>query len=250
MSGGSWLRRAFVLGALVSIAFSALVVYAPNVLPPPVASAVREATRVDPQTALVFVGAAVGVVGLVSLWVWRAGSQSERLASRTTEEPERDARIAGEELTAAFEQRRAKTSRDVGATRDDGPLSDALREVLVEAYVHERGGREAAANYVDEGGWTTDRYAAAFVTAGDAIDYPLYFRLFAWLYPGEAYEYRANRALRAVEDACETSFLDYEAPERATGWRARLRSLRPAGGEDRSTGPLQGDGRSPGKRGD
>lgn len=249
MSGrsGSWTRRLLVLAAFVSVAGSAALVYATEVLPPPVVRTVNEVTRTDPQTALLFVGAAVGIIGLLSLWVWRAESRSEQLADRDTEEPDREAAIAGKDLTEAFERRR--TGADVSAVRDDGPLSGALHDVLIDIYTRERGNREVAEQYIEEGNWTADRYAAAFVTTSDAIDYPLYFRLFAWLYPGEAYEYRAKRALREVETVCETELSGYEAPDRSTGWRGRLRSVSRNGGDDEPDHAGRSDSRSIGGNG-
>lgn len=227
---GSRFRLLVALLSVLSIVFSSVLVYSPGVLPAVVVRTVREATRVDPQTALLFVGSAAGIVGLLSLWIWRADGGSERLADSTAEDPNRDATIAGAGMTEAFERR--QTGTDVSTARDDGPLADALHDVLVETYTHERGDREDASRYVDEGRWTADRYAAAFVTTGTTVDYPLYFRLLAWLYPGEAYEHRAKRALREVEAACEAELPSYEAPDRSAGWRVRLWSaIRREGGD-------------------
>jgi hypothetical protein len=230
---GSRVRRLLVLLAVLLAAFSATLVYVPERIPPAVLRTVREATSVDARTVLPFVGAAIAVVGLLSLWVWRAESRSERLADRDSENADREAVIAGQSLTAVFDQRRTGTG--VNAVRDDGPLTNRLRDVLVDVYTHTRGGKAAAERHVDEGRWTTDRYAAAFVTADDTPDYPIYFRLFAWLYPGKAYEYRATRALGEVEAVCETELLRYEAPDRSEGWREQLWSVGANDGTDRST---------------
>lgn len=249
MSGrsGSWVRRLLVLTAFVLIAGPATLVYATDLLPPPVVQTLNEFTRTDPQTALLFTGAAVGIIGLLSLWVWRAESRSEQLADRDTEEPDRGGAIAGEYLTEAFERRR--TGAGVSAVRDDGPLSEALHDVLIDVCTHKRGTCEAAEQYIEEGDWTADRYAAAFVTTSDAINYPLYFRLFAWLYPGEAYEYRAKRALREVETVCEMELSGYEAPDRSTGWRGRLHSVYRNKGDDESAHADRSDSRSIGSNG-
>lgn len=249
MSGRSrsWVRRLLVLTALVLIAGPATLVYATELLPPPVVQTLNEVTQTDPQTALLFTGAAVGVLGLLSLWVWQAESRSEQLADRDTEEPDREAAIAREYLTKTFERRRTGTY--VSAVRDDGSLSKALRGVLIEVYTHKRGTCEAAEQYIENGDWTADRYAAAFVTTSDTIDYPLYFRLFAWLYPGEAYEYRAKRALREVETVCEMELSGYEAPDRSTGWRGRLHSVYKHRGDAQPAHADRSDSRSIGSNG-
>lgn len=220
---GSRFRRQVALLALLLIVFSAILVYVPGVLPANLVQTVQEVTRVDPQTTLLFVGAAAGIIGLLTLWVWRVDGQSERLADTAAEVPDRDMTLAGTDLTEAF--KRQKTGTGVSTAHDDGPLADALHDVLVETYNYELGDRENAKRYVDEGCWTTDRYAVAFVTAETSVDYPFYFRLLAWLYPGEAYKYRAKRALREVEATCEAELPNYEAPDRDAGWRVRLLSL-------------------------
>ena len=228
MSGqsGSPLRRLLVFLAVLLAAFSAALVYVPERIPSPLLWTVRETSNVDTQTTLLFVGAAVAVVGLLSLWVWRAEGRSERLADRRTEKPDREAAIVGRNLTEAVDRRPTAASGD--ATREDGPLADRLNDVLVEVYTHTHDERPAAERHVEEGNWTTDRYAAAFVSRRETLDYPGYFRLFAWLYPEVAYGYRAKRALRAVETACETELPRYEAPGRSTGWHEQLWSvLRP-----------------------
>lgn len=221
---GSRVSRALLggLGPLL-VAFAVAFVYVPTVVPPAIRQSARQfVAGTDVRRLLLLVGAAIAVYGLLSSWLSRAPERSEWLADRSPELPEQSVTVSGAEVTAAFHERRDDGS---GSTDDDGPLKEALRDTLVAVYARERGDEDAATRYVDGGHWTDDRYACAFVTATDAVDYPLYHRLFAWLYPGRAYEYRVRRALRAVESVCARHAVDFEPPDREMTARGRLGAL-------------------------
>ncbi len=220
---GSSVSRALLGGlAVLLVVFAVAFVYVPTVVPPAVRqSARRFVAGTDVRRLLLLVGAVIAIYGLFSSWLSRAPERSEWLADRSPEVPEQSVTVSGAEVTAAFRER----CDDGSGSTDDDLLKEALRDTLVTVYARERGDEGAATRYVDGGHWTDDRYACAFVTATDAVDYPLYHRLLAWLYPGRAYAYRARRALRAVESVCARHAVDFEPPDRELTARGRLEAL-------------------------
>jgi len=213
-------RRVAIGFALGGVAFAVWEGYAPGTLPP----ALRRplvALGVDRGIALAFVGAVAGVLGLLYAWVTEPDAEAP-MAGAASDGPERTVSVAGSDLSTQYE----RGVEMGGVNSETDPLRRRLRAVVVESHRHAQGGREAAAAYVDRGEWTDDRYAAAFLTTTAAIDYPWYHRLYAWLYPGRAYERRVTRALAAVEAACAERLSGYEAPARDT--ERRLHALRSA----------------------
>jgi hypothetical protein len=126
--------------------------------------------------------------------------------------------IAGTDLSTHYE--RAIEDGPGDAARD--PIRRRLREVVVASV-----GGDDAALAVDRGTWTDDRYAAAFLSTTADVDYPWYHRLYAWLYPGRAYDRRVRRTLAAAEGLCAVRLSGYEAPD-ASSPRSRLQVLRAA----------------------
>jgi hypothetical protein len=214
----------------VAVGFAAWYGYAPALLPAAVRAPLRTASAaVGTRLALTVVGAAAGVLGLLYAWVTRGDTPPTRTAP-PDEEGERDAAVAGRELSARHERTVAAGGPDAP---DDAPAWRRLRAVVVAAHRDGAGGETAEA-YVDRGAWTADRYAAAFLSTTAEVDYPWYHRLYAWLYPERAHERRVERALRAVERACADGLSGYDAPDASgprAGWLGRLRRLRRRLGE-------------------
>ncbi len=200
--------------------FAASYGYAPELVPASIRRGVGTVTeRLEPGLALLIVGAVTGVLGLLYAWVNRRDDAAP-LPAHEDDGLGRHPAVAGQDLTAHYERTVAGEDSGTGTT----PLRDRLRDVVIGTYRHERGGDGAAA-VVDEGTWTDDRYAAAFLSTTAAVDYPWYHRLYAWLYPERAYERRVTRALRAVERTCGERVTGYEPPARPTdGWWRRLRA--------------------------
>ena len=214
-------RRRLAVGlALAGVGFAASYGYAPVLVPASIRRGVETvAGRLDPGLALLVVGGATGVLGLLYAWV-NQRNDATPLPAREGDGPGRHAAVAGRDLTAHYE--RTVAGEDSGTGID--PLRDRLRGVVVDAYRDERGA-EGASTVVEQGTWTGDRYAAAFLSTTAAVDYPWYHRLYAWLYPERAFERRVGRTLRAVERTCGERVTGYEPPDRPTGgWRRRLRA--------------------------
>lgn len=213
-------RRTAVGVALGGVAFAAWYGFAPSTVPVGIRGPL-DALGVDRGLALAFAGAVAGVLGLLYAWLSEPDAETP-IGGGSSDGPSRPVAVAGTDLSAGHE--RTVERGDFDEATD--PLRRRLREVVVESHRHAQGGRDDAAAYVDAGEWTDDRYAAAFLTTSPAVDYPWYHRLYAWLYPGRAYERRVERTLAAVESACEERLSGYEAPPSSPG--GRLRALRRA----------------------
>jgi len=211
----TWRRTAVGL-ALAGLGFAIWYGYAPELLPASVRRGAG-ALGVDRGLALAVAGAVAGVIGLLYSWLTRPDATAP-MSEQAGDQPTRSAAVAGTDLSAYYEQ-----SVENGAP--DDPNRDPIRRRLREVVVASVGdGRDDAAAAVDRGAWTDDRYAAAFLTRTAAVDYPWYHRLYAWLYPGRAYERRVSRALAAVERTCAERLSGYEAPPEPSP-EGRLRAL-------------------------
>jgi len=212
----TWRRTAVGL-ALAGIGFAVWYGYAPETFPASIRDGLG-ALGSEPGLALAFAGAVAGVIGLLYSWLTERDT-TPPLSARADDDPGRPATVAGVDLSTYYERAVEGEGAD-DAARD--PIRRRLRGVVVESAA-----AEDAAARVDRGEWTEDRYAAAFLSTTADVDYPWYHRLYAWLYPGRAYERRVRRTLDAVERACAGRLSGYEPPPSASP-KGRLRALRTA----------------------
>jgi len=227
MNRGRLVRSLLLLVVTGTIlGFAVVVGYRPELLPPSVATPLDKLTTiVDVRTAILVAGGLLACIGLLASWAWRTNDRTAVLSEVAVESPDREVAVTGAALTREFE-----SARD-GQYRSEGEIEDSLRATLVDLYGREFDDSERAASYVDDGEWTDDRVAAATLTATDAVDFPLLYRLYAWLYPDHAYSYRTQRTLRAVEDTCAAALTGYSPPERSRGRLGQLRALFESGGD-------------------
>ena len=214
MSRLTWRRGAVGL-ALAGVGFAVWYGYAPATFPAPIRDGLG-ALDTDPGLALAFAGAVAGVIGLLYSWLTEpdaAAPLSERPAGESGRRPS----VAGTDLSTRYEQ----SVEDGGPDAAADPIRRRLRAVVVESVA-----ADDPEGYVDRGSWTDDRYAAAFLSTTADVDYPWYHRLYAWLYPGRAYERRVSRALAAVERTCADRLSGYEPPPSSP--RGRLHAIRAA----------------------
>lgn len=221
---GRRLRVLLVAAAVVTLGGASLLAYRPAVIPAPVTEFTRTiAANIDVRQTVLLAGGAVGLYAFVSSWLRRAPRQSEGFVDHEPERPARDVEIVGSDLDAVFARRR--TASSVAAIREEGPIHEQLRTVLLESLERDVGERDRAQDIVDAGEWTDDRYAAVFLSTADTIDYPLYHRLYAWLYPGPAFAKRVNRTLRAIEARYSEWYSSYEPPTHENTRRERLQRI-------------------------
>ena len=229
MNRGRLLRTLLVLvvtGAVLG--FAVVVGYRPELLPPSVATQLDRLTRVfDVRTTILAAGGLLACFGLLALWVWRTTDRTAVLADVSAETPDREVAVTGGPLTSEFEYKRE------GRPVAEQSIEEALRTALVDHYSHEFTNRERAASHVDDGEWTDNRVAAATLTATGAADFPLIYRLYAWLYPGHAYSYRIQHTLGVVEETLAAELTGFSPPDRTRGRLGRLRALFDLGGEQR-----------------
>lgn len=215
-----------VTGAILG--FAVVVGYRPELLPPSVATQLDRLTEVfDVRTTILGAGGLLACLGLLASWVWRTTDRTAALADMAVETPDREVNVTGGPLTSEFEYKRE------GRPVAEQSIEEALRTALVDHYNHEFADRKRAANYVDNGEWTDDRVAAATLTATGGADFPITYRLYAWLYPGHAYSYRIQHTLGVVEDTCASELTQFSPPDRTQGQLGRLRALFDSGGEQR-----------------
>lgn len=208
-------RRVVALLGVAALAGAGLVAYRTTVLPPPITRQLETViASLDERLLILAIALLLGLYGYLTPWASRRRETDDPLAEREWEVAERTAPVAGAELTATIERRAAS---DVPFDELGDPIDGRLRDHLVTVFALELGDRAAAAEHVDAGDWTADPIAAAYVSDERAVDYPWYDRLYAWLYPGRAYQRRVSRALTAVERASAGRLSTYDAPD--TRWR-------------------------------
>ena len=209
-----------VLGVGPTLGFALVVGYEPELLPAAVSTGVDQLTGVvGMRTAILAAGGLLACLGLLGLWTWRTTDRTAVLSRLSPERPDREVAVTGGPLTAEFETRRA------GQYHPEQSLEPSLRAALADLYGREFDDSDRAESYVDDGEWTDDRVAAATLTATESVDFPLVYRLYAWLYPDHAYSYRIQRTLRAVEEACGAELTAYAPPDRNGGRLGQLRAL-------------------------
>lgn len=165
-------RRRLLAGiGVVALASAAVLVFAPGLFPVP---------RAQFQPFLDLVTENVGLAGLAGLAATIAIVQG-LWSSTTPASPPPFAAADREETPAAqvvgtdFDERLAATGR-VGTrtTEAEATIRDDLRRVAIDAYRDATGADwETAARAVEDGSWTDDPAAAAFVGGPDAPAVPL-----------------------------------------------------------------------------
>lgn len=207
--------------AIVAMGFAATVTYTPELLPPNIRLRLQTVTeRVDSQTFLILLGVMVALGGVIGLWLWRTRGLGTTFFDKDIEESNRDVPVAGSEL-------KDSSGWETKEHADLSPKSvrESLRDVLFEVYREDFDGQADVETYLNRGEWTTDRYAAAFISTSQAIDYPVHHRIIAWLYPNRAREIRVKRALRAVESVADGRFSLYEKTTHQPTGMGRLKAI-------------------------
>ena len=206
-------------GISVTLGFAVVIGYRPELLPPAVTRPVEDIlASVGQRVTILATGGLLALIGLAAAWAWGSPGATGPFAEEAVGEPSRDVEVTGAKMTERYEQQGA------AAEPFGDPIPASLRDTLVRLY---RGDLDAgdAESYVDAGEWTTDRVAAATLTETNAVSFPLWYRLYNWLYPDHAYRYRIRRTVRAVEATCAAELTHFSPPDRAGGRLQRLRTL-------------------------
>lgn len=219
MNPRRWLsfRGLLAVLAVVAIGIGAVAAFRAPLLPTAVRQAIAGFPVLDERATMALaVGGVLLSYALVTKWMKVEPDRSDWLSDYRREEPERQAAVAGQTLMDAFD------ARVRGDPQSPEPVRARLRDLLIAVHAREVGSLEAAEAHVDAGRWTTDRYAGAFLSATGEVDFPWYHRLYAWLYPGRAYEHRVDRTLTAVERVCDERLVSYARPADREGDRPSL----------------------------
>ncbi|MFB6163789.1 MAG: hypothetical protein ABEJ31_01375 [Haloarculaceae archaeon] len=218
-------RRSLVLGAALALAGAALVALAPDLLPVPRSALTEPVTALTDAVGLMGLAVLAGAVAVIQgLW-----------SSSTPMAPPALPVGAGDRASAApdpavvggdFDAQLARTG-DVAARsgRDEAEIREHLRRLATDAY--QQGYRcdwETAARAVEEGRWTDDPCAAAFVGGADAPEVPLRMWLRAMLNEDGAFHEQTTRtiaAIAALREAAPIARNEGREPEIArprSGW--------------------------------
>ncbi len=166
------------------------------------------------MVALLMVGA-----GLIIL---RQTSQTEtdptRLVTTATppEDPQKPPRLVGEQfIQAVADALRDVRLKDVPYSQTDP--QQTLYEAVHSAVELTTHSDTSATEALEEGTWTADPVAAAFLS--ETIEYPVGFSLLRWAKPGYSYQTAIGRTCKALDAVLTGTQTD--SPPR--GWLAQLR---------------------------
>jgi len=208
---------ALVGSVSLTVGFALLIGYRPSALPASVTEPLTQGTEtLGDRRIVLLTGGLLALIGLVGFGLWNGRDTDTKLDTTSVETPTRDVSITGERLTTAFEQTAHAHSAET-------PIEDALRQTLIALYTQDKQ-KQDAIRYVDRGDWTTDAVAAATLTTTNAADFPLWYRLYEWLYPTHAYEYRMQRTVRVVETHCAEATTGFSPAANQQSWIDTLRS--------------------------
>ena len=207
---------ALVGSVSLTVGFALLIGYRPSALPTSVTEPLTQGTEtLGDRRIVLLTGGLLALIGLVGFGIWNGRDADTGLDTMSVETPTRDVSITGERLTTAFEQTAHAHSAET-------PIEDALRQTLIALYTQDKQ-KQDAVRYVDGGDWTTDAVAAATLTTTNAADFPLWYRLYEWLYPTHAYGYRIRRTLRVVETQCAEATTGFAPVTTQQSWIDKLR---------------------------
>lgn len=209
--------------AIAAMGFAVTVTYTPELLPPDIRVRLQTVTeQIDDPTFLLVLGVMGTLGGIIGLWIWRSKGLKSKFFDPEGEESNRDVPVAGYDIAVEVGEE-DWTESVAGPTPKS--VKDSLRDVLLEVYRPDFDGQSAVEVYLDRGEWTNDRYAAAFLSMSQDIDYPLHHRISAWLYPERARDIRVRRSLRAVESVADERFSLYERLDHQPSGIERVKAL-------------------------
>lgn len=212
MIGRGLSRREVVwLLGVILLAGGLVVTFAPGVLP----VGVREFAESVESSVEPWVGVLVLSVVVFLYAVARFIGSRPDAVERLVDDDDASASVPDFEDAVSFDPERPGREFDYEIARtvrllDRDPNADAwrasgIREDLRSAVVAVHGDRERAAveAAIEDGSWTDDRVAAAFLGGERAPDVAIWRRLYAWFYPARAFENRVEHVVDAIERAAD-----------------------------------------------
>jgi len=192
-------RRARLGGAALLWGLTFALVVDASVLQSPVASAV---SGIGGWVLLVIGG---GLAALAAGWRWWATRSYDTTSpADTTPTDQLPEAIAGESPAPLIgEGFDAALTAALSDPRRIEPIRADLRQLAIDALTQDGVTAADAEEAVDEGTWTEDPRAAAFLGAG--IDRPLELRLRDWLQADHSTTRQVRHTLAAIEEVLETA---------------------------------------------
>lgn len=192
---------------LVAVGVAALAAGTAFAVAPGVAAETGVASAVAAVGNAYFLVAGVGLLAL--LWAVARGTDWAIYGARQATMPDAESFVAvptpGGEFDEAVAELGGERERAARPVDHREKIRERLRRDAVDALVvHEGYDRQRAREAVDAGTWTEDRFAAAFVAAGEDAPRPRWYqRLWRWLRRADPFAVRARRAADELADLGE-----------------------------------------------
>lgn len=190
----AWAQRIVVGAGALTLAAALVLVLAPEALAPLVDTGEVEAAF-EGRGGQVVLGLLLLSGATVAVWTGVRAPQREQGSLLARTEP-----VAQDGSTIQAFDRAVRQASASGDRRDRESVRLRLRSAAIETITAiERCPRATASERVLAGDWTDDPVAAAFLGDVEAPDYPLQWRLYAWLHEEKAFEESVDRSLSAIE---------------------------------------------------
>lgn len=190
----SWAQRIVVGAGALTLITAIVLVLAPAALTPLVDAGDVEAA-VEGRGGQLVLGLLLLSGAAVAVWTGVRAPQREQdsLLARA------EAAAQDGSTVQAFD-RAVRQASASGDRRDRESVRSRLRSAAIETIAAvERCPRATARERVLAGDWTDDPVAAAFLGDVEAQDFPLRWRVYAWLHEEKAFEASVDRSLSAIE---------------------------------------------------
>lgn len=191
-----WLNRLVLVLGTGALILAIVLTVAPTALVPLIEPTAVE-TVLASTVGLLTISAALLLGGSIAVWKGRQPIEQETDALYDEDQPLPDESSASRVRMFDETLKTAVVTSDP-SRRDE--VREELRSVAIRT-VSTAENRSPADVREDvlAGGWTDDRVVAAFLGDASAPRTPLRWRLYAWLYDGQAFRQSVDRTLEAIE---------------------------------------------------
>lgn len=190
----TWVQRIVVGAGALTLVAALVLVLAPEALAPLVDADAMKAAF-EGRGGQFGLGLLLLLGAGVAVWMGVRAPQRDQDSLLVRAEP-----VVRDGSTIQAFDRTVSQASVSGDRNDRDSVQSRLRSAAIETIAAiERCPRATARERVLAGEWTDDPVAAAFLGDAEAPDYPLRWRLYAWLHEEQAFEESVDRSLSAIE---------------------------------------------------